>query len=90
VGIRLAGANGLQKLIQSRSGIQWGFEVFDEPTQHLSEKGIADLLDYLEAKAKTEQRQIWLITHTGLTAGNFDGQIEIVKGVKGSRIVEVA
>lgn len=82
--LRLAGTLGLSNLILARSGITPEFEVFDEPSTWLSQKGIEDLLDTLDARAREEQKQIWIIDHRSLDYGRFDGMVTVVKDEAGS------
>jgi DNA repair exonuclease SbcCD ATPase subunit len=84
--LRIAGAIGLASLIRSRQGCECNLEIWDEPTAHLSEEGITDLLTFFETRARSLQRQIWLVDHRSLNAGNFDHEVTVVKTVQGSQI----
>jgi DNA repair exonuclease SbcCD ATPase subunit len=84
--LRIAGSAGLADLIRSRRGVAFNLEVWDEPTHHLSQEGIDDLLRYLSARAKEEDRQIWMTDHHTLVAGDFDHQITVVKDENGSHV----
>lgn len=84
--LRIAGAIGLSNLICGRLGVKPRIEVWDEPTAHLSEEGIADLLAFFSARARTENKQIWIVDHRSLNFGGFDGQVLVVKEDLGSRI----
>lgn len=86
--LRLAGALGLSNLILSRSGIEPFVEVYDEPSQFLSESGIASMLEVLHNRAIEQGRQVWLIDHRNLDALQFDGVYTVVKTKEGSRILE--
>ncbi len=84
--LRLAGNLGLSSLICAKLGIQSNILVLDEPTQHLTPGGVEDLLNFLENKARTENRQIWMIDHNALDYGGFTSVTQIVKSSAGSSI----
>ncbi len=86
--LRIAGAIGLANLIRDRRGIDASLEIWDEPTAHLSEQGITDLVTFFADRARTTERQIYLIDHRALDAGGFDRQITIRKTKHGSQIIE--
>ena len=69
--VRLAVAMGLASLIQRQAGISINFEVFDEPTQFLSETGIENLLECLRHRAAVLHKSIWLCDHRTLLCSNF-------------------
>lgn len=82
--LRLATNMGLANLIRARTGTTLNLEVWDEPSQHMGEQGVADLLDSLKARAYAEQRQIWIVDHNTLGYSDFDGQAGVVKTAAGS------
>lgn len=82
----IAGQMGLIDLILSRKGITSNIEIWDEPTQFLSENGIEDLLAHLKHRAFQQNKQIWLVDHRSLSFGEFDGTTKIIKDEEGSRI----
>lgn len=84
--LRLAGTLGLASLILARNGVSSWLEVFDEPSQFLSEAGIEDLLETLEMRARDLDKQIWLIDHRNLNTLAFDGIFTVVKDKTGSQI----
>lgn len=86
--LRLATQCGLANLIRSRTGCDMPLEVWDEPTEGLSEEGINDLLAALGARAAREQRTIWVVDHRALGYGGFAGTVTVVKDEKGSRVVQ--
>lgn len=86
--LRLAAQCGLSNLIRSRTGCDFPLEVWDEPTEGLSEEGITDLLTALNERAIREQRVIWVVDHRALGYGGFAGTSTIVKDEKGSRVVQ--
>lgn len=84
--LRVAAQEGLADLIRGRLAVDFLLEVWDEPTQWLSPQGVTDLLDELAARARREQRQIWIVDHRSLGYGGFDGEVCIVKDADGSRV----
>ena len=82
--LRVAAQQGLGNLIRARTGATFDLEVWDEPTQWMSGQGVTDLLDSLAERAKTEQRQIWIVDHRSLGYGNFTGHSGVVKTKAGS------
>jgi DNA repair exonuclease SbcCD ATPase subunit len=84
--LRIAGARGLQALVDDRQGKAFNLEVWDEPTAFLSEAGIASLLDFLGTRARDDMQQVWLVDHRTLKAGDFDGEARIVYTEHGSTI----
>jgi len=85
--LRLAGTMGLIDFIHSRRGLDWDIEIYDEPSQFLSEEGIDDLLEILMDRARSTQKRIFIVDQRSLhTRGEFSGIIEITKDVDGSWI----
>lgn len=85
--LRLAGTLGLIDMVNDRK-VNTNVEVFDEPTQHLGETGIDDLLNVLIDRAKNLQKIIILVDHRNLDSfGGFAGVINVSKGVNGSVII---
>ncbi len=83
--LRVSAQEGLANLIRASTGANIPLEVWDEPTDGLSDTGIQDLMETLRARAITERRQIWVIDHRALDYGNFDGEVTVVKDKRGSR-----
>jgi len=83
--LRLAGTLGLSNLILARNGVESYFEVFDEPSTWLSAKGITDLLETLDNRARDLHKQVWIIDHRSLEYGGFEGAYCVTKDLSGSR-----
>lgn len=83
--LKVAAEIGLGHLIADRKGVDIGIEVMDEPTQHLSEQGVYDLLTHLQARSREEDKQIWLVDHRVLQFP-FDGGILVKKTENGSEL----
>jgi len=77
--LRIAGSMGFMSLITDRSGIDFGLEVYDEPTQHLSPEGIDSLLSALNSRARQTDKRIWLVDHHTLDYGDFTGHFLVNK-----------
>ena len=88
--IKLAVSIGFSNLIQRMAGVQFGFEVWDEPTAWLSVEGIDDLLDCLEYRASSTQKSIWLLDHRTLGYGGFSESWKVVKTMRGSRMARIS
>lgn len=81
-----AGSVAFADLACSRMGISPSMEVWDEQTQHLSPEGVSDLLAYLHARARRLDRQIFLVDHRSVGAGEFAGSYVVIMDNNGSRI----
>lgn len=84
--IRLAGTIGLVDMLNDR-GIGCGnIEVYDEPTQWLSNNGISSLLDILTWRAQSLKKIIVIVDHRGFENFNFKGIFQVIRNRKGSEI----
>lgn len=86
--LKIAGSIGFIALVQSRTGMDLGIEVYDEPTQHLSPEGIDSLLETLRQRALETGKRIWLVDHHTLDYGDFAGRTVVQKTKEGSTIEE--
>jgi DNA repair exonuclease SbcCD ATPase subunit len=87
--LRLAGTLGLIDFIHSSRGSDWDIEIYDEPSQFLSEEGIKDLVETLYYRAATLNKRIFFIDQRNMkTFGEFKGIIKVVKEKGGSFIYE--
>jgi len=84
--MRMAVSMGLMNLILGKKGIQTNIEVYDEPTQHLSPEGVMDLLNTLRERSLAVHKTIFLVDHSMLDFGGFNGYINIIKNDNGSTI----
>jgi exonuclease SbcC len=80
--LRIATTMGLANLIKTSTGSTFNLEVWDEPTQHMSEQGVMDLLDSLAERSRSLNKQIWIVDHRSLGYGDFDSIKTIVKSAK--------
>ena len=83
--MRLACELGLANVILASRGIETHFEIFDEPTAHLSQEGINDLMVCLSNRAKELKRQVWVIDHVAHSFP-FTSTTIIEKSATGSKI----
>lgn len=81
--LRLAGLMGFMSLVAGRLGVDFGIEVYDEPTQHLSPEGIDSLLQTLSNRAVQTRRRVWLVDHHTLDYGDFTGHTIVNKDAEG-------
>lgn len=87
--LRIACAMGLATVIQNVAGIEFGFEVWDEPSSWLSQDGVTTLLQVLQERAERYQKRILLTDHRMLDFGGFDHVVMIEKDERGnSRIIQ--
>ena len=84
--IRLAIALGLSNMIQRMAGVDYQFEVWDEPSNWLSPEGIADLMECLSHRASVTGKTLWVIDHRAFDTVAFDGVWIVSKTDKGSDV----
>lgn len=88
--LRLAAAMALSDIIKSVTDFQSNIEFYDEPTRHLSESGIQDLIATLRDRALQSNKQIWLIDHNTISFGDFVRVLHIEKFEGSSSIRDMA
>jgi len=84
--LRIAGALGVANIIRRHAGITDAPLILDEPTQHLHQDGINNLLDMLVRIASTENLQLWFIDHHTFDFGGFSSVTTVEKTENGSKI----
>jgi ABC-type transport system involved in cytochrome bd biosynthesis fused ATPase/permease subunit len=72
----------------ARAGLSTNIEWLDEPTKHLSDEGVEDLLELLKERAVETGRSIYFVDHHLLDKGLFNSTIFIEKNENCSRIIE--
>lgn len=82
--LRLAGRMGVADLIASWADVNPSMEVWDEPTQYLSQEGIDDLVEALHRRARMTGRKIWLVDHRSYDRSRFDASVVVRKTERGS------
>lgn len=88
--LRLAIAMGLSTLIQQMAGVEYSWEVYDEPSSWLSSEGIDDMLGHFKYRADSLNKSIWLVDHRALNATSFDEIWYAVKKRAGTTIERVS
>lgn len=83
--IRLAGDLGMANLIMERAGLTSKIEFYDEPSNHLSDEGLRDLVDTLHDRANELNKRIWLVDHR-MMDHPFTDTLTAVKGQGGSHL----
>lgn len=86
--LRLAASMGLSNFIHYQLGLEWNIEVWDEPSNWLSEEGIKSMLTLLHHRALSEGKQVWIVDHRSLDYGLFMQRYTVVKDQQGSFIME--
>lgn len=85
--VKLALNFGISRMIQSMAAVDYGFEVWDEPSAGLSDEGIEDLLSALAAHAQQSDKAVWLLDHRQLaSSGAFTEVYWVIKEATGSRV----
>ena len=88
--VRLAVTLGMAHFIQHKAGVNFTFEVFDEPSNWLSTEGVDDLLEQLTYRAQSQRRTIWLVDHRNLTHAGFTEVWQATKREEGSSFERLA
>jgi DNA repair exonuclease SbcCD ATPase subunit len=83
--LRLAGDLGLANLIMDRAGLRNTIEIYDEPSSHLSQEGLLDLLDTLQQRAQDHNKIILIVDHHALDYG-FDQTFTVSKNENTSHV----
>jgi DNA repair exonuclease SbcCD ATPase subunit len=84
--IRMAITIAIASMIQRMAGVDYGLEIWDEPTAHLSSEGIGDMLDCLRNRAGNTGKAVWIVDHQIQMHAGFDRSWVVVKSEQGSAI----
>ena len=87
--IKLAVAIGLANLIQRMAGVNFQFEVWDEPTAWLSAEGVEDLVECLRYRSDTTQKVLWLVDQRAHEVAAFTGIWRVTKTDEGSKVARI-
>jgi DNA repair exonuclease SbcCD ATPase subunit len=87
--LKLAAALGLSHMILGRAGLTSKVEFYDEPSTHLSQEGVINLVETLHQRAISTGKMIWLVDHSAINFGSFEKVIKVVKDERGSSISDV-
>lgn len=80
--LRIAASTAYSDLMLAARGLSPSVEFWDEPTAHLSEGGVRDLLEFLSARAAAARRAVIIIDHRS-PDHPFAGIGEVVKDEDG-------
>lgn len=84
--LRIATEIGFADLIRNRTGFSTDLEVWDEPTAHLSDEGVDDLVRFFAQRARDDHKTLWLVDHRAPGHGDFVAAWKVIKDSKGSRL----
>lgn len=82
--LKLATQAAMCDLIRSRFGGAMALEVWDEPGQHLSQRGCADMMAFFRERAATLGIEIWIVDHRSTASGEFDQQLVVTRTKQGT------
>lgn len=88
--LRIAISLGLSSMIQRMAGVEYAFEVWDEPSSWLSTEGVEDLMAHLVERAAILNKQVWVLDHRALAASGFTKVWEVTKTRLGSSIAQLS
>ena len=83
--LKLATTLGMAALIRAYTGFDCNVEFYDEPTEHMSDQGISDLISYLNSYAIQENKVIFFVDHKSISSEFFKEIITVIKDENGSR-----
>lgn len=86
--LRLVGALALSEVLLNYAGVECSLEILDEPTRHLSEDGVRDLVEFLGDRARSLGRSTWLVDHMAIESSAFDSVVTIVKDARVGSYIE--
>jgi len=84
--LKLATQAAMCDLIRSRFGGAMALEVWDEPGQHLSARGCADMMAFFRERAATLGIEIWIVDHRSTASGDFDQQLVVTRTRSGTSV----
>lgn len=84
--LRVIGALALSEVLLQYAGVEPDLEILDEPTQHLSTRGVNDLCEYLADRATRLSRMIWYADHQSVESARFSSSVLIVREKAGSAL----
>ena len=76
--LRNAGKAAFADVVRSRMALPPMFELWDEPTAHLSLQGCEDLISWLRERSRVQGRQVWTIDHRTRFAGDVDAHMRFI------------
>ena len=82
--LRLVVSRALARVLLNHAGVEFGCEMLDEPSQHVADGGVQDIIDMLAEQARRAGTQIIYIDHRVAESARFSSVIEVVKDDSGS------
>jgi len=84
--LRVLGGLALSQVLLNHIGVEPAMEILDEPSSHLSEEGVDDMVELLSERARQQNKIIYLTDHTVIESARFASTLTVVKGAKGSTV----
>lgn len=75
---KIATSAAFGEMVRMSAGVDFGFEVWDEPTAHLGEDGVESVVNFLRARAERLDIRIFFIDHRTLDHA-FSDTVTIIK-----------
>jgi DNA repair exonuclease SbcCD ATPase subunit len=85
--LRVVVALALSEVLFSHAGLSMDFVVLDEPTQHLSDTGVDDLVTLLAEFAQDRDRKVFYTDHHSMEGSRFASVLTVEKTSAGSQLV---
>lgn len=86
--LRLVGAMALSDVLLNHAGMETNLEIYDEPTVHMSERGIDNLCELLARRAEANGKTVFFIDHKAVESSHFASTLTVVKSKKGESRIE--
>jgi DNA repair exonuclease SbcCD ATPase subunit len=88
--IRIATTLALSEVLLAAAGVEFDFELWDEPSTYITEEGFEEFLEILQTRATDLGRRIFLTDHRQLDSGKFDGNLRITKSANSTSAVWIS
>jgi DNA repair exonuclease SbcCD ATPase subunit len=86
--LRLVGALALSDVLLNHAGVTTNLEILDEPTSHLSQEGVRDLLPFLAERARANNKIVFLVDHMAVQSSDFSSVTTVVKNKKQESMIK--
>ena len=77
--VKLAIQLGLGAMVEQLTNTSWNFEVWDEPSQFLSEEGIQGLFASLQGRAQRLSKKIFIVDHHSVNYSELTGVYRFIR-----------
>jgi DNA repair exonuclease SbcCD ATPase subunit len=84
--LRLIGSLALAEVLLNHASVKPSLLVLDEPTAHLSDTGISDMVEMLAELARSTKKQVWYCDHRVMQSARFSSSVIVTKTAKGSTL----